>query len=294
MRGWSAGVLCAILVASALVYAYQLDRVPAYLTLDEAHFSVHAASLARTGRNLNGALLPPLISLDDPEGEPMNLPWGSTYYLPFGVYLIAGALQVLPLDEATVRLPSALLGGVVNVALIYAVALMLFRNRLAAGAAAAVLALTPANVIISRQALDSVCQPPFILGALWCLAAYLRKPDSRLALAAGVILGCGVYAYVTSVMFMPFYLAMFWLIGWRAKALDRRAVLYSIAGFAAALIRARSACSCSRSLYSRRSGFTTCAVFPSSGYSSSSASSLRRYPRSSKAHRTRFNAHRAC
>ena len=100
MRGWTAGVLGAGLIASALVYTYQLDRVPAYLTLDEAHFSVHAASLAQTGRNLNGDLLPPLISLDDPEGEPMDLPWGSTYYLPFGMYLIAGALQVLPLDEA--------------------------------------------------------------------------------------------------------------------------------------------------------------------------------------------------
>ena len=229
-------MLGAGLIASALVYTYQLDRVPAYLTLDEAHFSVHARSLAQTGRNLNGDLLPPLISLDDPQGEPMDLPWGSTYYLPFGMYLIAGALQVLPLDEATVRLPSALLGGVINVALIFAVALALFQNRLAAGGAAAVLALSPANVIISRQAIDSVCQPPFILGALWCVATYLRKPDPRLALAAGVILGCGVYAYVTSVMFMPFYLALFWFIGRRAGVLNRRAILYSIAGFAAALL----------------------------------------------------------
>ena len=35
---------------------------------------------------------------------------------------------------------------------------------------------------------------------------------------------------------MPFYLALFWLISWRAGVLDRRAILYSIAGFAAALL----------------------------------------------------------
>jgi 4-amino-4-deoxy-L-arabinose transferase-like glycosyltransferase len=228
--------LAAGLIASAVLYTYQLDRVPAFLTLDEAHFSVHAESLARTGRNLNGQLLPPLISLEDPEGEQFTLPWGTTYYLPFGMYLIAGALQILPLTEATVRTPSALLGGAINVALIFAVALALFRNRPAAVASAAVLALTPANVILSRQALDSVCQPPFILGALWCLATYVRKPDPRLALAAGVILGCGVYAYITSVIFMPFYLALFWFIGWRAGVLDRRAIALSIAGFVAALL----------------------------------------------------------
>lgn len=231
-----AGLLSAGLAVSAVLYTYQLDRVPAYLTLDEAHFSVHAASIARTGHNLNGQLLPPLVSLDDPEGEPFVLPWGSTYYLPFGIYLIAGALEVLPLSEAAVRTPSALLGGVINVALIFAVAWALSGSPLAAAASAAVLALAPANVIISRQALDSVCQPPFILGGLWCLAIYLRKPDPRLALAAGAIFGCGIYAYVTSVMFMPFYLALFWFISWRGGVFDRRAMAWSVAGFVIALL----------------------------------------------------------
>jgi len=234
--GWIAGVLCAGLAVSAVIYTYRLDRVPAYLTLDEAHFSVHAAALAETGRNLNGQLLPPLISLDDPEGEPLDLPWGSTYYLPFGMYLIAAALKVLPLTEAAVRTPSALLGGTINVALIFAVGFALFRNPLAAIASASVLALAPANVIISRQALDSVCQLPFILGGLWCLATYIRRPDPRLALLAGAILGCGIYAYITSTIFMPFYLALFWFISWRATVLDRRAFLLSIAGFALALL----------------------------------------------------------
>lgn len=218
------------------MYTYGLDRTPAYLTLDEAHFAVHAQSIAATGRNLNGQILPALISLEDPEGEPFNLPWGTTYYLPFGMYLIAAALKVLPLTESTVRAPIAMLGGVVNVALIFFVALALFRNRVAAAGAAFVLALSPANVISSRQAIDSACQPPFVLGALWCLAAYLRAPDPRLALAAGAILGCGIYAYVTSIVFMPFYLALFWLIAWRAGVLERRAVLISLAGFIAAIL----------------------------------------------------------
>ena len=221
---------------SAALYTYQLDRVPAFLTLDEAHFSVHAHAIARTGRNLNGDVLPALISLEDPEGEPISVPWGHTYYLPFGMYLIAGALQVLPLNETTVRLPSALLGGVVNVALIYVAALALFRDRRAAIGAAAVLAFTPANVIISRQAIDSVCQLPFTLGGLWCLGKYLHSQHPRYAFAAGAILGAGIYAYVTSIAFMPFVLALFWLIAWHAGVLNRRAWAWSVAGFALALL----------------------------------------------------------
>lgn len=228
--------MLALLGVSAVLYTYQLDRVPAFLTLDEAHFSVHGHAIATTGRNLNGDVLPALISLEDPEGEPYQLPWGHTYYLPFGIYLIAAALQVLPLDEATVRLPSALLGGVVNVALIAGAALALFRDRRAAWLSAAVLAFTPANVIVSRQAIDSVCQLPFTLGFLWCLGAYLHSPRPRYAFAAGAILGAGTYAYVTSVAFMPFFLVLFWIAAWRAGTLERRAWVLSLAGFAVAVL----------------------------------------------------------
>jgi 4-amino-4-deoxy-L-arabinose transferase-like glycosyltransferase len=228
--------ILALLAISAALYSYQLDRVPAFLTLDEAHFSVHAQAIARTGRNLNGDLLPLLVSLEDPEGEPITLPWGHTYYLPFGMYLIAGVLHVLPLTEATVRLPSALLGGAVNIALIYFAALALFRDRRAAIGSAAILALAPANVIISRQAIDSVCQLPFTLGALWCLGQYLQSPQPRYALAAGAILGAGIYAYVTSIVLMPFFLVVFLFIAWRAGVLDRQGTTWSLAGFAMALV----------------------------------------------------------
>lgn len=228
--------LFAIAVIAAALYTYGLDRVPAFLTLDEAHFSVHALALAETGRNLNGDRLPLLIGLADPEGEPYSLPWGQTYYLPFGMYLIAGVLKMLPLTEATVRLPSAALGGVLNVVLIFCAAWMLFRDRRAALWSAALLALTPANVIISRQAIDSVCQLPFTLGFLICLGKYLHAPSPRIAFGAGVVLGLGIYSYITSIGYMPLFLVVFWLAAWQAGTLDRRAWLWSIAGFTLAVL----------------------------------------------------------
>jgi 4-amino-4-deoxy-L-arabinose transferase-like glycosyltransferase len=225
-----------IAAISGLLYTRNLDLVPAYLTLDEAHFAVHAYALADIGRNLNGDVLPLLISLEDPQGESMQLPWGPTHYLPFGMYLIAAALQVLPFDEFTVRLPSALLGGVINVVLIYTVTLGFFRSHVAAASSAALLALTPANLIISRHGVDSVCQLPFTLGGLCCLAWYLRDGDTRFAFGAGAILGLGIYAYVTSVVMMPFFLVMLWLAAWHAGRLTRRAMVMSLTGFGVAVL----------------------------------------------------------
>jgi 4-amino-4-deoxy-L-arabinose transferase-like glycosyltransferase len=226
----------AIAAVATALYTYRLDAVPAYLTLDEAHFAVHAHSIAQTGRNLDGQFLPLLISLEDPLGEPMQLAWGHTHYLPLGMYLIAGALQVLPFNESTVRLPSALLGGFINIVLIYALALALLQSRMVAATSAALLAVAPANLIISRPGIDSVCQLPFALGGLCCVAWYLRTRDDRLALAAGVVFGFGIYAYVTSVVMMPFYLMLFWLVSRHAGVLTRRVVMLSLAGFVAALL----------------------------------------------------------
>ena len=81
-----------------------------------------------------------------------------------------------------------------------------------------------------------MCQLPFALGGLCCVARYLRTRDDRLAFAAGVIFGLGIYAYVTSVVMMPFYLMLFWPASWHAGVLMRRVVMLSLAGFVAALL----------------------------------------------------------
>jgi hypothetical protein len=117
-----------------------------------------------------------------------------------GLLHVPGALQVLP-ERTAVRTPSALLGGAINVAPVFAVALALFRNRWTALASAAMLALSPANVIISRRRRFR-CQPPsFSRLGCWQPTSTSR---SRLAPQPGAILGYGIYAYITSILFMPF------------------------------------------------------------------------------------------
>lgn len=66
------------LCLTAAIYLYQLDRIPPYLGLDEAHLGVHGHALATTGRDLNGSRYPLFINLADPLGDQPVLAWGNT------------------------------------------------------------------------------------------------------------------------------------------------------------------------------------------------------------------------
>ncbi len=195
------------LVATLWLYAHRLDEVPAYLGLDEFHFAVHAHSLATTGRDLNGSLLPVFISLEDPLGDHAVLAWGTTWYHPIGFYAVAAALAALPLSEWTVRLPFVLI-GMLDIVLMYFAARSWFSDRLVAVVAAAMLAMTPAHLILSRVALDYLLPLPFTLAWLWSLGVLMRRPERRIAIITGLVLGAGCYSYVTSWLMMPLYLAI--------------------------------------------------------------------------------------
>jgi 4-amino-4-deoxy-L-arabinose transferase-like glycosyltransferase len=208
-------VLCVV----GVLYGRMLGQVPAYLGGDEARFANGAASLASTGRDLNGERLPLLFHLTDSlEGG------GSTrWYQPVLFYLMALTLKVVPLSETSVRIPTIVI-GILDVFLIYAVARRLFDNALYPTLAALMLAFSPAHFIFSRQALDYICPLPFVLGWLWCLLASLQTGSVRLSLAAGVMLGIGFYSYIAAWVMMPLYLALTWIVqleigrGARARA----------------------------------------------------------------------------
>ena len=220
------------LLLSGWLYLHDLDRSPVYLSLDEAHFGVQAHAIATTARDLNGDVLPLFVNLADPAGDRPQLAWGNTWYQPLLFYLIALTLKVLPLSEASIRTPTALLGGIINVALVFAVARLLLARRSAAIAAAAMLALCPANLLISRQALDYTAPIFFVLAWLWCLASYVRTAKLRYALGLGLVLGAGCYSYITSWMMMPAYLLLSWWVMTRAGHGPRRALVASGVAFA--------------------------------------------------------------
>ena len=194
---------------------FDLGRTPVYFGGDEAHFAVVGHSIATTGRNLNGDVMPLFFNLADPASDLGPLPWGNTWYQPLLFYIVAATLTVAPLSEFAVRLPVAIVGGVITPILLYLVALRLFKRRGLALFSAVVFALTPPQLILSRQALDYVCPLPFMLGWFWFLLDYADTRRLKSVVLAGLCLGMGFYSYIASWVMMPIYLALSAIVYWR-------------------------------------------------------------------------------
>jgi 4-amino-4-deoxy-L-arabinose transferase-like glycosyltransferase len=220
----------------ALIYLVDLGGTPVYFGGDEAHFAVVGHSVATTGRNLNGDVMPLFFSLSDPTADLQPMPWGNTWYQPLLFYLVAAALTVAPMSEFVVRLPIAIVGGVVTPLLLYLVAFRLFKQRRLAIAAAVIFATMPPQVILSRQALDYICPLPFIVGWLWFLIDYTETRRLKSLLIGGLCLGFGFYSYIASWVMMPIYLALSGLVVWRVDGRLARPMLASVAGFTIPLL----------------------------------------------------------
>ncbi len=229
------GVLGAAVVATYLV---DLQGTPVYFGGDEAHFAVIGQSLADHGTSLVGDRWPLFLRLDDPAGPQENLLWGTTWYQPLLFYIVALVLKVLPLTEATVRLPMVVVGGIINPLLMFAVGRRLFRHDGLAALGAVILLLSPPHLILSRQALDYIAPLPFVLAWFWCVLAHTDNRQARYAFAGGLILGLGCFSYIASWAMMPGFLLLSWLAYWWNGGRWLRAIALSAAGFAAAVVPA--------------------------------------------------------
>jgi hypothetical protein len=209
-------------------YFVDLANTPVYFGGDEAHFAVGGHAIATTGRNLSGELLPVFVNLADPLGGKSQA-WGDTWYQPFLFYLVAIVLKVLPFTEAVIRLPMAVVGGMLTPMVMFLMTWRLFGSGPAAMAATLVVALAPTHVVLSRQALDYVLPIPFVICWLWSLALYLDSKKTKYIVMAGAFLGVGCYSYIASWAMMPLYLLMTWVVLLRAGLGMRPIVLSAIA-----------------------------------------------------------------
>jgi 4-amino-4-deoxy-L-arabinose transferase-like glycosyltransferase len=221
-------VLIALVLAVACLYMVRIGSAPVYISPDEAIIAVDAHTLSTTGADVRGERFPLFFRIQMP-GE-TRFGW----FTPAIFYLSAAAMKLLPFDEATVRIPTALV-GVADVLLLFAIARQLVGGDLLALAAAALLALTPGQFILSRYGLDYIYPTPFVLGWFWCVLRYVRDGHRQMLFGSGLCLGIGFYSYISSVVMMPLYLLMTAGIVW---VRDRRlgAAAAAVIGFGIPLL----------------------------------------------------------
>ena len=193
-RRQALGLAC-LIVVSALLYAPSLQYAPAHLGWDEVFFGLNAHSIATTGKDVYGHVLPLYFQL---------ALGGREWYQPAIVYASALVFLVLPVTEATVRLATVLV-ALLDIVLMYFAARRILKSDMLGFVAAGLLAMTPAHFLLGRVALDYVFPIPFILTWLLCLAAFVDRPRPWLIAAATAALGVGFFSYMASVVMMPFY-----------------------------------------------------------------------------------------
>jgi 4-amino-4-deoxy-L-arabinose transferase-like glycosyltransferase len=214
----------AVLVAGVLVlYTANIGHAPIYLHEAEVLFALHAQSIAATLHDTNGRLLPLYFQ--------MPQIGGNVWFHPMVVYAMVPWLEVLPLSEAAIRLPSVLV-GLTNVILLYFIGARIFRSERWGLLAAGLLALTPSHFMHSRIAMDYLFPVPFVLAWLLCLLALLEHRRSWTLFAATSFLGVGIYSYIASTIMMPLYLAITLAAIWATTDRPGRWWLIAAAGFA--------------------------------------------------------------
>ncbi|MEO7157685.1 MAG: glycosyltransferase family 39 protein [Vicinamibacterales bacterium] len=210
-------------LAAASVYATRLGYAPIYLTHDEVNFSLQAISIAETGRDLNGRWFP--VYFSEPEFTAGRD--------PMMIYVTALALTVLPLSDAAVRLPTALV-GVVTIVLLLVLWSRISPRPWMPVVAAMCLCCSPGWFIHSRLALSVIYPLPFVV--IWLLAVrqYELQPRPIWLLAGCASLALGIYGYLAGLVMMPIYVLM---TVWMAKAWRSPRLLLAIAaGFGIVLL----------------------------------------------------------
>src|SRR5436190_20861717 len=97
--------------------------------------------------------------------------------------------------------------GVLSTALMYGVGARVFGSHWFGLAVAGVFALTRLLVVQSQSAAGPIWALPFVIGWLLCVVRFSESSEPRWLLAAGAILGCGLYSHLASLVMMPLYLA---------------------------------------------------------------------------------------
>jgi len=231
---WTLVALLCILSIASLLRVADLDGSPPGLNQDEAANSWNAYCLLKTGRDQH------------------EIPWPIFYMRALGsnrttphIYATMPFQAIGGINVWTTRLPIAL-AGVFTVFMLYQLGKRLFGVYVGL-AAAALLALNPWHIHLTRVAFGAALCPLIVTLVLYamawaCLPVTDEDKSPRVVRAglAGLVAGLGFYGYQAVRIFLPFFILSIILVGfsrWWSLLKSRRgalAICAFVLGFAAA------------------------------------------------------------
>lgn len=213
-----------IMAVAAWMRLWRLGDVPPSIFRDEAEKALNGWFL------LNGGV------------DAVGRPW-PIFIKVFGVttsaiyqYATIPFLAIGGLNEWTTRLPAACV-GIATVGLTWELVRRIWNWQTAAWAAA-MLAVSPWHVPLSRWAQQGIFLPLFFTAAAWAVAVFLsenasdKKPRARWLALAGACMGLAMYTYDPARLFAPLLALAAAVIWWRVWMKNWSAVLAGLVAFA--------------------------------------------------------------
>lgn len=182
-------LLLSILSIALLLRLPGLDRWPPAIHQDEASNGVDGYSLWTTGADRAGRSWPVFLE---------GFGSGDNRTALYAYLTIPGTAAFGPGTVAT-RLPAAL-AGVATVLLVYVLVRAARRGATTALATAFLLAVNPWHLYLSRFGHEASITPIFVVAGM---ALAVRGGSWLRGLAAGVVLGAGIYSYPSFRLFLP-------------------------------------------------------------------------------------------
>ena len=182
-----------ILAAAFVLRVYKVTVVPPALSWDEVSIGYNAYSILKTGRDEHGKFLPfdSFVSYGD-------------YKPPFAIYATVPAVAIFGLNDFAVRFPSIFF-GTLTVALTYILVKELLKRDEYALLSAAILAISPWHINISRGGFEANIALFFAVLGTWLVLSARSHP--RRLLFAWLPFVAAIYTFnssrVFSVLFVP-------------------------------------------------------------------------------------------
>lgn len=170
-----------VIVLAAALRLFWLDRVPPALNWDEAAIGWNAKTIWSMHLDEFGTRWP------------ISFRSFGDYKAPLYIYLTAPVVGIFGSSEISIRLVSVM-AGIVSVGLMY---------LLGGAAAAALMAITPWHILLSRPALEANLALMFILAGIWLFLMATKKPWLLVLSAVSFILS--LYSYQSPKIFVPVF-----------------------------------------------------------------------------------------
>lgn len=190
-----------ILLTAAVLRLYKITEIPRSVNRDEASIGYTAYSLLLTGKDEYGQVLP------------LSFQSFGDWKLPFYIYTVVPFISLFGLQEAAVRLPSALF-GIASVFATYFLIKKLTGNRILSLLTMALAAISPWSLHLSRVESESNTAVFFvILGALFFLHAI--KDNAKFIIPSFFFFALTYYIYAGSHIFTTLFLLSLVILYWK-------------------------------------------------------------------------------